>query len=84
MRIKSIADSQLLNVQKLLEYLLSVDVNTHSMLGPFMACGQGYGKKSIIALLTQRNFKVITIASKIGLEHPIVGSTVVESYIDQI
>jgi hypothetical protein len=27
---------------------------------------------------------VITIASKVGLEHPIFGSTVVESYIDQI
>jgi len=83
MRIKTVVDSQLLNVQKLLDYLPSVDNNVHSMLGLLMVCDRGCGKKSIIALLMQRNFKVITIASKIGSEHPIVGSTVVKSYVEK-
>jgi hypothetical protein len=35
---KTVADSQLLNVQKFLDYLPSVDGNTNSMLGHFTAC----------------------------------------------
>lgn len=60
------------------------DENTNSMLGPLIACNRGYGKESILSLPAPKNYKVITIASKIGSEHPIVGSTVVESYIEKI
>jgi hypothetical protein len=45
---------------------------------------KGYGKKSILSLLASKSYKVNTITTKIGLEHPIVGSTVVESYIEKI
>jgi hypothetical protein len=83
-RIKTVADSQLVNVEKLLDYLPPVDENVQSMLGPFIACDRGYGKKSIMSLLASKNYKVITIASKIGSENPIVGSSAVESYIDKI
>jgi hypothetical protein len=83
-RIKTVADSQSVNVQKLLDYLPSIDENRNSMLGPFIACDRGYSKKSIITLLASRHYKVITIASKIGLEHPIVGSSVVDFYIEKI
>jgi hypothetical protein len=51
----------------------SIDDNTHSMLGLLVACDRGYGKKSILSLLASRNYKVITMASQIGSEHPIVG-----------
>ena len=62
----------------------SIDNNTHSILGLLVACNRGYGKKSDLSLLASRNYKVITIASQIGSEHPIVGSPVVDSYIDKI
>jgi hypothetical protein len=83
-RIKTVANSQIINVEKLLDYMPSIDDNTHSMLGPLVACDRGYGKKSILFLLASKNSKVITNASQIGSEHPIVGSTVVEPYIDKI
>lgn len=80
MRIKTYADSQIDNLCKLLDYLPAVDENSHSMLGPFIVCDRGYGKKSIVEMLASRNFKVLTICSKAGSERPIVGSTIVESY----
>jgi hypothetical protein len=82
--IKTVANSQIVNVEKLLDYLPAVDKNVQSMLGPFIACNRGYGKKFIMSLLASKNYKVITIASKIGSEHPIVGSSAVEFYIDKI
>jgi hypothetical protein len=84
MRIKTFADSQLTNVEKLLDCLPSIDENTQSMLGPIMVCDRGYGKKSVINLLSSRNFKVLTIASTIGSDHPIVGSTTVLSYLEKV
>jgi hypothetical protein len=54
------------------------------MLGPFIACERGYRKKSIITLLASRHFKVLAITSKIGSEHPIVGFTVVKTYLEKI
>jgi hypothetical protein len=83
-RIKTVADSQLVNMTTLLNYLPQIDENNASMLGPITVCDHGYGKKSLISLLGERNYKVLTIASSIGSEHPIVGSTIVESYVDKI
>jgi hypothetical protein len=37
-----------------------------------------------MSLLASRHYKVITIASNIGSEHPIAGSSVVDSYINKI
>jgi hypothetical protein len=84
MRIKTVSDSQVKNVEKLLDYLPTIDENMNSMLGPLLACNRGYGKKSILGLLASKHYKVIMIASKIGSEHPIVGSSIVESYIEKI
>ncbi len=83
MRIKTVSDSQLKNVEKLLDYLPTIDNNMSSMLGPQLACDRGYGKKSVLGLLASKYYKVITITSKIGSEHPIVGSSIVESYIEK-
>jgi hypothetical protein len=49
-----------------------------------MVCNRGYGKKSVINLLSSRNFKVLTIASTIGSDHPIVGLTTVQSYLEKV
>jgi hypothetical protein len=84
MRLKTVADSQVDNVRKVLDTLPSADDNTHSLLGPIFVCDRGYGKKSIISLLSERNYKVLTIASKIGSDHPMVGSTVVQMYLEKI
>ncbi len=84
MRIKAMLDSQLKKVEKLLYYLPTIDENTNSMLGPLLACDREYGKKLILGLLASRNYKVTSIASKIGSEHPIVGSSIVESYVEKI
>ena len=54
------------------------------MLGPIMVCNRGYGKKSVINLFTSQNFKVLTIASTIGSDHPIVGLTTVQSYLEKV
>jgi hypothetical protein len=40
-RIKTVADSQIINVEKLLDYTPNIDDNTHSMLGPLVACDRG-------------------------------------------
>jgi hypothetical protein len=49
--IKTVADSQLMNIGKLLDYLPTIDDNTHSMLGPLVSFNGGYGKKSILRQL---------------------------------
>jgi hypothetical protein len=54
MQIKTVSDSQLKNVEKLLDYLPTIDENTNSMLGPLLAYDQGYGKKLILGLLASR------------------------------
>jgi hypothetical protein len=83
-RIKTITDSQLTNVQRLLDYLPQIVDNTMSMLGPIIACDYGYGKKAIIELLSAKNFKVLTIAGTEGSGHPIIGTMVVDQYCSKI
>ena len=63
MRIRTIADSQIDNMEKLMDTLPPVDNNENSSSGPIIACDRGYGKKKVIELLAKRNFKVITIAN---------------------
>jgi hypothetical protein len=62
----------------------SIHENTNSMRGPILACDRGYGKKSFIEMLAEKNFKVITIASPVGSDHPIVGSTTVAGYAEKL
>jgi len=50
-----VADSQLMNVTKLLDYLPQIDDNRESMLRPITVCDRGYGKKTIISVLAERN-----------------------------
>jgi hypothetical protein len=83
-RIKTTADSQLTNVQRLLDYLPQIEDNTMSMLGPIIACDRGYGKKAIIELLLAKNFKVLKIAGTVGSGHPIIGTMVVDQYCSKI
>jgi len=71
-------------VTKLLDYLPQIDENSESMLGSITVCDRGYGKKSLISLWAERNYKVLTVASNIRYKHPIVGSTIVGSYVDKI
>jgi hypothetical protein len=40
-RIKTVADSQLVNMTKLLDYLPQIDENNASMLGPITVCDRG-------------------------------------------
>ncbi len=47
--------------------------------GPLVACDRGYGKLSVVNMLLQCNFKVITI----GSQHPIVGTEAVTAYRDK-
>jgi hypothetical protein len=83
-RIKTIADSQLKTVQRLLDYLPQIEDNTMPMLGPIIACDCGYGKKAIIELLSAKNFKVLTIAGTVGSGHPINGTMAVDQYCSKI
>jgi hypothetical protein len=73
-----------MNVTKLLDYLPQIDDNRESMLRPITICDRGYGKKTIISILAERNYKVLTIASNISSKHPIIGSTIVQSNVDKI
>ena len=81
MRLRTIGESQIDNVEKLLDTLPPIGVDfRESMNGPIMACDRGYGKLSFINLLIQRNYKVITIANTVGSEHPFIGSSVIEDF----
>jgi hypothetical protein len=50
MRIRTTADSQMDNLEKLLDYLPPVDNNEFSMNGPILGCDRGYGKKKVIEI----------------------------------
>ncbi len=84
MRLRTLSDSQLENVCKLLDTMPSIHENTNSMRGPILACDRGYGKKSFIEMLWEKNFKVLTIASPVGSDHPIVGLTTVAGYVAKL
>jgi hypothetical protein len=47
------------------------------MLGPIIDCDQGYGKKAIMEILTEKKIKVVTIAGNMSSRYPIFGSSVV-------
>jgi hypothetical protein len=84
MRVRSTGDSQIYNVEKLLDMLQPVDNNELSKLGPILACDRGYGKKSAVELFASKNYKVIAIANAMGSEHPFVGSSTVNAYTKKI
>jgi hypothetical protein len=56
MQLRTVGESQLVNVEKLLETMPAIGADYHaSMNGPIMAFDQGYGKVSFINLLMHRN-----------------------------
>jgi hypothetical protein len=65
---------------QLLDRLPIVSDNKTSVHGPLVACDRGYGKLSVVNMLLQSNFKVITI----GSQHPIVGTEAVTAYRDKL
>jgi hypothetical protein len=80
MRIHTIANLQIDNMEKLLDNLSPVDNNESSHSGLIIACDRVYGKKKVIELLAKRNFKIITIANALGSEYPVIASNVVAAY----
>ncbi len=83
-RIHMIVDSQIDNMEKLLDNLPPVDNNESSHGGPIIACDRGYGKKKVIERFAKRNFKVNTIANALGSEHPIIASSKLDAYREKI
>ena len=69
---------------RLLDNMPSIHDNSNSMHGPILACDRGYGKKSFIEMLGAKHYKVVTIASPIGSDHPIVSSTTVSAYVEKL
>jgi hypothetical protein len=84
MRIRSTGDSQIYNVEKLLDTLPPVDNNELPNLGPILACDRGYGKKSAVEMFASKNYKVIAIANAMGSEHPFVSYSTVTAYVRKI
>jgi hypothetical protein len=84
MRVRSTGDSQMYNVEKLLDTLPTVDNNELSSLGPILVCDRGYGKRSAVELFASKNFKVIAIANAKGSEHSFVGSSAAHAYSKKI
>jgi hypothetical protein len=67
-------------MERLLDFLPTMDSNESSKSDPIINCDRGYGKKKVIELLAKRNFKVITIANAVRSEHPIIAFIVVDTY----
>ncbi len=84
MRLRTVTDSQLESVSRLLDNMPSIHDNSNSMHGPILACDRGYGKKSFIEMLGAKHYKVVTIASPIGSDHPIISSTTVSAYVEKV
>jgi len=84
MRLRTNADTQLQNLEKLTERLPNIEINTGSHLGPIMVMDRGFGKLSILNALAKKNFKILTIAAVVGSEHPIVPSSSVHQFSEKI
>jgi hypothetical protein len=76
MRVRLSGDMQLFYMEKLLDTLPTVAPNAASAFGPILACNHGYGKKTTV--------EMFAIANSIGSEHPIVGTSAVKEYIQEI
>jgi len=80
MRLRSVGESLLFNVEKLLDTMPAIGADYRSsMNSPIIAFDRGYGKVSFISLLVRRNYKVITIANSVGSEHSFVGQSVIDA-----
>jgi hypothetical protein len=80
-RLRTVGESQMVNVQKLLVTLSAVGADYRAAdSGPIVACDRGYGKLSFINMLKELNFKVITIANNLGSEHPFVGQSAIDAF----
>jgi hypothetical protein len=85
MRLRTSADTQMENVEKLMDRLPPVEKNCNQCdLGPWLACDRGYGKKKVIQMLAEKNGKVITVTATAGSDHPIIPSSVVHSYQEKL
>jgi hypothetical protein len=80
MRLRTSSDTQLENVEKLLDTFPPIEENRLSDFGPLLACDRGYGKKKVIQLFAKKHYKVITVCAAAGSEHPIVPTSVVNAY----
>jgi len=84
MWLRTNADTQLQNLEKLTERLPNIEINTGSHLGPIMVMDRGFGKLSILNALAKKNFKILTIAAVAGSDHPIVPSSSVHQFSEKI
>jgi hypothetical protein len=73
MKVRTSGDTQLFNLEKLLDTLHAVAPNATSAFGPMLACDRGYGKKTTVEMFVKWNFH-----NSIGSEHPIVGTSAVK------
>jgi hypothetical protein len=80
MRLRTSSETQLENVEKLLDTFPPIEENSRSDFGPLLACDRGYGKKKIIELFAKKHYKVITVCAAAGSEHPIIPTSVVNAY----
>jgi hypothetical protein len=57
MRLRTSVDTQIENVEKLMDRLPPVEKNSNqSDLGPWLACDRGYGKKKVIQMFAEKKF----------------------------
>jgi len=84
MRFCTIDDLQLKNCVKVLEGMPKVEPNANSPDGPIIVFDRGYGKKKMVDVVQSKNFKLITISTTVGSEHPIAKSSAIETYRERL
>ncbi len=70
MQLRTIGESQLVNVENMLDTMPAIGVDFHaSMNGPIIAFDRGYGKVFFINLLMQRNYRTIRESQLVNVEN---------------
>jgi hypothetical protein len=84
MRLRTTADTQQGNLEKLMDRFSQVEPNSTSSLGSILVIDRGFGNLKLVLALGAKNFKILTIAAALGSEHPIVPSSAQEIYLAKL
>lgn len=78
MRLRLKGDKQESNVQALLDYLPKLTNPSDSITIHF---DRGYGKLTLITMIAQKNYNILTIAPNFGSRYPFILQNEVDSYV---
>ncbi len=84
MRLRTTADTQQGNLEKLMDRFPVIEPNTTSLSGPILVMDRGFGKLKLVKALAKKNFKILTIAATAGSEHPLVPSRSLEVFLQKL